>query len=238
MKLAIMQPYLFPYLGYWQLINAVDCFVIYDDVAYIKQGYINRNIILVGSEQKRITLEVIGASSNKLINQINVGNNAQKLMKTIRYAYSKAPYFEEVFPLLMHILKNNEKNLAVFLAYSLKEISSYLGIDTQFVYSSNIEKNNNLKSQDKVIDICKKTGAKCYINSIGGQKLYQESLFEENGIILKFIRSKQIEYSQFNNVFIPNLSIIDVMMFNSPDVIRRYLSCYNLIKGTNQLIKK
>jgi hypothetical protein len=229
MKLAIMQPYLFPYIGYWQLINAVDCFVIYDDVSFIKQGFINRNNLLINGKCKLFTLELFGASSNKLINQVQVGENSKKVIKTIKYGYSKAPYFEDTFPLIEDILNNDEKNLAAFLAQSLKNISEFLGIDTNFICSSEIEKDNSLRSQDKVIEICNKIGATMYINAIGGQKLYSKSAFKKEQIDLKFISTQAIKYGQYNNEFVPNLSIIDVMMFNSIEQIHSYLLRYNLV---------
>ena len=182
MTLAIMQPYLFPYIGYWQLINAVDVFVIFDDVNFIKKGYINRNLILVGGKSQQFTLELIGASQNKLINEIEVGNNSQKLLKTIEMSYKKAPYFDNVYPIIEDILNNKEKNLAKFIGYSLEQISSYLKLNTKFIYSSDIEKDNSLKAQDKILDICKKLNATSYMNAIGGQELYSKEIFKENGI--------------------------------------------------------
>ena len=104
MTLAIMQPYLFPYIGYWQLLNAVDTFVLYDDVNYINKGYINRNSILVDGKAQQFTLELINASQNKLINEIEIGNNSKKLLKTITQSYIKAPFFEDIITLIEEIL--------------------------------------------------------------------------------------------------------------------------------------
>ena len=156
MTLAIMQPYFFPYIGYWQLINAADTFVIYDDVNFIKKGYINRNSILLSGRPHVFTLKLIGASQNKLINEIEVGDNSRKILKTIEMSYKKSPYFHIVFPIIKDILNNKEKKLAKFLGYSIKRISEYLEIDTRFIYSSDIEKDNALKAQDKILDLSKK----------------------------------------------------------------------------------
>ena len=109
MNLAVMQPYLFPYIGYWQLIDAVDIFIIYDDVNFIKRGYINRNNILENKTSQLITLELIGASQNKRINEISIGNNVNKLLKTLKQNYLKAPFYKDVFPVLEEILNNEEK---------------------------------------------------------------------------------------------------------------------------------
>ncbi|MBT4731087.1 hypothetical protein HOB87_03875 [Candidatus Woesearchaeota archaeon] len=152
MKLAIMQPYFFPYIGYWQLISAVDTFVIYDDVNYIKQGWINRNNIIGSNFNQLISLQVIGASSFKLINEIEVGNNSQKILKTIEQTYKKAPYFESVFPLLQVIMQCEEKNLAKFLNFLIKEVCAYIEIKTTISTSSELVKNNKLKGQDKILD--------------------------------------------------------------------------------------
>ncbi len=229
MTLAIMQPYLFPYIGYWQLIGTVDTFVIYDDVSFIKQGYINKNNILSNNKTQPFTLELIGASSNKLINEIKVGNNTKKILKTIKQNYIKASYFKNIYPILEDILNQNEKNLAKFLGYSLQKILDYLEINTKLIYSSNIEKDSNLKAQNKVIDISKRLNATNYINAIGGQELYDKKSFQKENIELSFLKTEIIEYKQFNNEFISYLSIIDILMFNSKTEIKEMLNRYTLI---------
>ncbi len=229
MTLAIMQPYLFPYIGYWQLINAVETFVIYDDVTFIKQGYINRNSILINRQKQRFTLNLIGTSSNRLINQIIVGNNQAKLLKTMEQSYAKAPFVVNIMPILEQILNQNEKNLAKFLGFSLQKISDYLQINTEFIYSSDIKKDVRLKAQNKVIDIAKRLNAAKYINAIGGQKLYSKEQFKKEGIELNFLKTQIQEYKQFNIDFIPNLSIIDIMMFNTQDEIQKMLKMYELV---------
>lgn len=228
MTLAIMQPYLFPYIGYWQLINAVDTFVIYDDVNFIKQSYINRNSILANGQAQAITLELFGASSNKLINEISVGNNKKKLLKTIKQNYIKAPYFDDVFPIIDDILNQEEKNLAKFIGYSLQKLSNYLEIDTKFIYSSDIEKDNSLKAQDKVLEICNILQADNYINAIGGKELYSKDDFKNFDITLNFLETELIEYKQYKNDFVPYLSIIDIMMFNKNE-IKEMLARYELV---------
>jgi len=229
MKLGIMQPYFFPYIGYFQLIQLVDVYVIADDLNFIKNSYIKKNSILDNGAPALISLELIGASQNKLINEIEVGKNTDKLLKGIQRRYAKAPYFKDVFPLLQTILLTQEKNLARFLGESLIQISDYLEIKTKFLYSSEIEKNNDLTFDDRIIDICKSVGSNHYINAIGGKELYSKDKFATEGIKLDFIDSKKIEYKQFNKDFVPNLSIIDVMMFNSKEETRELLLKYELI---------
>jgi hypothetical protein len=229
MNLAVMQPYLFPYIGYWQLIDAVDIFVIYDDVNFIKRGYINRNNILENKTYQLITLELIGASQNKRINEISIGNNANKLLKTLKQNYLKAPFYMDVFPVLEEILNNNQKELSRFLGFSLVKISKYLNIDTKFLYSSDIKNDKALKAQDRLIEMSKILNATGYINSIGGIELYDKEIFSQNDINLSFLKSSEISYKQFNNEFIPNLSIIDVLMFNSKDNVKNMLNQFQLI---------
>lgn len=230
MIIAIMQPYLFPYIGYWQIINAVDKFIIYDDVNFINKGFINRNKILVQNKPHQFTLELVGASQNKLINQIQIGNNSKKILLTIEQSYKKSPFFNIVFPLIKDVLNQNEKNLSKFIGYSLKKISDYFNIKTNFIYSSEIKKNNYLKKQDKIIDICQRLNATHYINPINGKELYDRKLFTENGIKLSFIHTKSFKYQQFNSEFRSFLSIIDVMMFNKKDQIKSLLNFYELVK--------
>jgi len=230
MIIAIMQPYLFPYIGYWQLINVVDKFVIYDDVNFINKGFINRNKILVQNKPHQFTLELVNASQNKLINQIQIGNNSKKILLTIEQSYKKSPFFNIVFPLIKDVLNQNEKNLSKFIGYSLKKISDYFNIETNFIYSSEIKKNNHLKKQDKIIDICQTLNATHYINPINGKALYDRKLFTENGIKLNFIQTRSFKYQQFNNEFTSFLSIIDVMMFNNKDHIKSLLNLFEIVE--------
>jgi hypothetical protein len=232
MKLGIMQPYFFPYIGYWQLINAVDTYVIYDDVNFIKGGWINRNRILVNNEANMINLKMNGASPNKLINQIEVSSDRiynKKLLKTIQENYKKASYFFNVYPVIENILNQDEKNLARYLEYSIQQICKYISIDTQLIISSSLSKNNVLEGQDKVIEICKVLEADEYLNAIGGRELYSHEDFASQGIKLKFLETRTVVYKQLNNEFIPNLSIIDVLMFNSREDIKKMLEKYKLL---------
>jgi len=229
MKLAVMQPYLFPYIGYWQLIHAADVFVIFDDVNYINRGYINRNSILVNGKEQRFTLELKGASQNKWINQIDVGNNESKLLRTVELAYKKSPNFKAVYPLIEKVLVNEEENLAYFVGDSIKTVSDYLGVNTTFIYSSDLNKYNNLKGQEKIIDIAVRLSADHYINAIGGQGLYDETQFNQEGIMLRFLKTQINEYKQFGNEFISYLSIIDILMFNDLTDVHEMLNAYDFI---------
>lgn len=229
MTLGMMQPYFFPYIGYFQLMQVVDIYVLADDLNFMKNGYIKKNSILDQGAPTAILLPLVGASQNKLINEIEVGENVDKLLTGIQRRYTKAPYFKDVFPLLQTIILNEEKNLARYLGSSLMKIADYLNIETAFLYSSEIDKDNSLKFDARIIDVCKRSGADHYINAIGGAALYEKEKFADEGITLNFIDTKEIEYKQFDKEFVPNLSIIDVMMFNSKEDIKAMLDQYELV---------
>ncbi len=232
MKIGIMQPYFMPYIGYWQLMNAVDKYVIYDDVNFIKGGWINRNNILLNGTSKFFNIQMNGASSFKLINQININNNQiniNKNLRTIYMAYHKAPYFYVVYPIIEKILKYDSENLSDYIINSIKVIAEYLRITSEIIVSSTMKKNNELKGEDKVIEICKLLNATEYYNAIGGIDLYSFENFRKNNIKLIFLKTNDIIYKQFDDNFIKNLSIIDVMMFNSRENLIKLLNDYSLI---------
>ena len=234
MKLAIMQPYLFPYIGYYQLINAVDKFIIYDDVNFIKQGWINRNSILANGKPYLYAVPLKNQSSFSKINETLINQKfyptwKKKFLKTIEQNYNKAPFFNEVFPMIKSIFDIDTNNLSVLAANSMKTVSNYIGIPTVFEDSAVIYQNQNLSSQYRVLDICKKENATVYINPIGGLELYSKKDFLENNITLNFIKSNAINYKQFNHEFVPNLSIIDILMFNDINKIKGFLTNYELI---------
>ncbi len=226
-----MQPYFFPYIGYWQLMNGVDKYVIYDDVNFIRRGWINRNRILMNGEPMLINLIMSGASSSKLINEVKVEKDEKhkhKLLKTIERCYKKAPNYEDTYHLIEDIISNDEEDLSLYLEYLMKKIAQYLEIKTEFILSSHIAKDNSLKGEDKIIEICKILNASEYFNAIGGVDLYSREVFNLNEIKLNFLQTELVEYNQFGNKFVPNLSIIDVMMFNSKDSVKQMLNCYSL----------
>jgi hypothetical protein len=233
MKLAIMQPYFFPYIGYFQLINSVDEFVIYDNIQFTKKGWINRNRILVNHKEDYISLPLKKDSDYLNINQRflseNWSNDRKKILNRIVESYRKAPQFESAFSLFEKCLTSSQTNLFYFIHYSLIETLKYLSIPTKVTISSSIEINHQLKSEDKVLAICNEKNATNYINPIGGLELYSKDRFKSKGISLQFQKSNPINYLQYKNNFIPWLSILDVMMFNSKDEIKLFLSDYQLI---------
>lgn len=228
MKIGIMQPYFMPYIGYWQLLAAVDTFVIYDDVNYIKKGWINRNNILVNNDKQMFTIALNGASQNKLINEITIADHFIKLRKTISMAYHKAPYYNDVTVLLDKIFSYQSNNLADFIINSIKLVCTYLDIHTKIIISSNIEKDNTLKGQDKILEICKLLDADTYYNAIGGLDLYDKSVFGKENINLYFVQANLSKYLQYNSEFVSGLSIIDVLMFNNIVQVKQMLDNYIL----------
>lgn len=231
-KVAIMQPYLFPYIGYWQAINAVDEYVLLDDVNFIMRGYINRNNILLNGKAYLFSIPLEKPSQNKLINETKLNfsdKDKDTFLKTITMAYKKAPYFNDIYPIIEKIIKNSENDLTQYIKFSIETIKNYLDMSTLIKLSSNIEKDNSLKAQDRILEINKKLNSKVYINAIGGQELYNREIFAEFNIELNFIKTLPYEYKQFNNAFIPNLSIIDILMFNSKEEVRELLNQYELI---------
>ena len=235
MKLAIMQPYLFPYIGYFQLVAAVNKFVIYDDVNFIKGGWINRNNILINKKSNLFTVPLNKASSNTLINETTINLKFYniwkvKFLRSIEQSYKKSPYFTDVYNLIENVLEINENDLISELAVnSIKNVCDYLQLDTEICETSE-NYNNKIKSgQERVLDICGIEKASHYINPIGGIELYSKNTFKENGIVLNFIKSKPIIYSQFDNDFSPWLSIIDVLMFNSISEVSTMVNQYELV---------
>ncbi|MDQ1161012.1 hypothetical protein QE422_001380 [Chryseobacterium sp. SORGH_AS 447] len=232
-KIAIMQPYFVPYIGYFQMIKAVDVFVFYDDVNFMKSGWVNRNRVLVNNEAKYLTVPLIGSSSNKLINDIEVRKDSKEFLnlhKILYQNYSKAPYFENVLPIINLILQDNPETISQLAIKSIISICEYLKIKTQFKVSSvDFINSKGLKRTERLLDICEKSQADQYINAIGGVELYDKKDFSDRKITLSFIKSQSITYKQFSNDFIPWLSIIDVLVFNSIEEINVMVDQYELI---------
>jgi hypothetical protein len=232
MKLAIMQPYFLPYIGYFQLIAAADIFVVYDNIKYTKKGWINRNRFLQNGKDVIFSLPLKKSSDslNVVQRELAADFNRDKLLNIFEAAYRRAPYLESTRPLLEHIVRCEESNLFYYLHHSIVSICQHLNIDTDIRISSEINIDSNIKGQDKVIAISKALGASTYINSIGGIDLYSKTVFQDSGINLNFIKSQNFSYTQFGESFVPWLSIVDLMMFNPKDAVRHLIhNHYELI---------
>ncbi|MDO9491613.1 WbqC family protein [Acetobacterium sp.] len=237
MDISIMQPYLFPYIGYYQMINCSDYFVIADDVQFIKKGWINRNRILLNGEPSMITLPLNRDSTYLKIYERSFENQAGSkrritFLNKIVNSYRKAPEFTNIYPLIEKIMRFENYNVAEYLHNSIKEICFYLDIKTEIIVESSLNLSPEMEYQESVIYVCKELKADRYINLIGGMDLYSAKKFKNNNILLKFIKTREtLKYRQYNNKFVPNLSIIDVMMFNSRKEIKALLTEYDLIDG-------
>ncbi len=236
MKIAIMQPYFLPYIGYFQLMNSVDEFVIYDNIQYTKKGWINRNRILVNGQDAYITLPLKRDSDYFNVSQRFLSDSwfqdRKKLLNKISASYRKAPYYLSTFPLIEECLLFEDSNLFYFILNSIKLVNRFLNIQTSLVISSSINIDHTLKAEKRIIAICKARNAVSYINPIGGTKLYRGDEFDSEGIKLFFLQTKDISYKQFDNGFVPWLSIIDVLMFNSVENVWRYLSSsFKILEG-------
>ena len=228
MKIGIMQPYLFPYIGYFQLINAADKFVIHDDVQFIKSGWLNRNRILLDGKEYLFTFSVKKDSFQKNINARIYSDKfkSQKLkfLRVLEMAYKKAPCFSKVHSLTSEILSHENLNVSGLNVLAVRKICEFLKISTPIILSSELKKNNNLKGEERVISVNRVLGATHYINPIGGVALYSKKTFLENEIKLVFLKPREIKYEQFNDAYLPGLSIIDVCMFNKIEAIRTFLN--------------
>lgn len=234
MKLAIMQPYFFPYLGYFSLIDAADEFVIYDDVSFIKRGFVNRNTFLGANGPFRYTLPVQGASQNMQIDELALNDfdkNADAFLNKLKHSYSKAPYYEATMSMLNELFSKTEVKLADFLVETILATSNYIGINTSIRRSSELKLAPEYSGQQRIIKMCQTLEADEYVNAVGGISLYDPDDFRRSGVALQFVKFSGGIYSQFDNEFVPNLSIIDTLMFNSPSKVLSLVKKYELVDG-------
>ena len=228
-----MQPYFMPYIGYFQMIKSVDTFIFYDDVNFIKQGWINRNRILLNNKDFLFTIPLHNATSFSLIKDTLLNEKFYpiwkvKFLQSIAQNYKKAPHFEVVYSLISTVLNTNCQSISELAIESVKMVSGYLNLNTEFYVASERYQNIQLEREKRLIAICKNENATNYINAVGGKELYSKEVFKANGIELQFIASKPIVYKQFKDDFIPWLSIIDVLMFNSVAEVNELLNKYEL----------
>ena len=223
-SIAIMQPYLFPYIGYFQLLRSVDLFIFYDDVHYIKGGWINRNRILVNGTASYFTVELRGASPNRLINEVFWNDNSPKLLRTLQVAYARAPFFTGAYALVRECFSRAGPSIGDLAGLSVEMVAGYLGLQTRFERSAERHRESRgLGRARRLISIAKQHEANTYINAIGGREIYDEAEFKAEGVDLRFLEARIEPYRQFGRTFVPGLSMIDVLMFNSPDRVREML---------------
>lgn len=226
--IAVMQPYLFPYLGYYQLVNRVATFIFLDDVAFIKRGFINRNCIRVNDSGFRFVLPVVRGSQNRNIMEHHFLDGGEALVKTIDQAYRRAPYHSEVMPVIEAVLCQSDRCVSPLVANSIRAVFNYLGIEKEFLFSSELEIGNESKGQARIIEICVAVGATRYSNAIGGVALYDRAEFARHGIDLEFVRMADLSYCAPKFPYLPGLSIIDALMLCSKSEIRALLELYDV----------
>lgn len=222
-----MQPYFFPYLGYFQLLNSVDCFVFYDDVNYIKSGWINRNRLYLSGAVRYFTVPLVGASSFEKIHRTHVQSPERwraAMLASVQQSYAKAPYFEPVQALLRDVLTEHDGTIGDLSRHSVTAVAQYLELATRFVNSSAMYHNSDLRSVERVLDICRQEQATEYWNLPGGRNLYNAQEFAARNVQLHFIDPVLPPYPQFAPVFQPGLSILDALMFNAPADLRAMLN--------------
>jgi hypothetical protein len=240
MKVAIMQPYFFPYIGYFQLIAASDVFVLHDDVQYIKGGWVNRNRILLNGESRMITFPVQKAAYELPINARYYveDNQARKdIINLIKQGYAKAPCYRQVFPMIEELMLFGDTNVARFNENLVRRIAESLGLACKIITSSSMIKDDRLAGELRVLDICRRLDATDYTNPVGGTDLYHQEAFRECGITLRFLEARNERYEQRCDTWVPFLSVLDVLMFNSIEEIGQLLTKYRLLDPAEIVIQ-
>ncbi|WKN45143.1 WbqC family protein [Tunicatimonas pelagia] len=237
MQIAVMQPYIFPYLGYYQLVASADRFIFFNDVNFIKKGWIHRNTIAVQQKPYRFTVPLQQASQNKaildtLLHPVEYPRWRKKFLTTLNQSYQESPFFNETYALVSEVLYASVDSIADLAANSIITVTKHLGLNLGFTYSSDLPYHRDGDGQDKILSICQLQQASAYVNPIGGKELYEHEAFQQNNLQLSFLQSLDITYSQSAPTFIANLSIIDVLMHCSVPEIKKLLLQYKLITKT------
>ena len=233
-RIAIMQPYLFPYIGYWQLIQAVDLYVVADNVHYIKHHWINRNRILgEGNQPHPFGIEISHANGERPISEtkrVVSRKQAEYLCRVLKFYYSKAPYYKEAMEVIKPILMDEEADLTRYLVKQLKEVSRYLGIGTEIILLSDVTERGDCTAPEIIRRVCELLGHSTFTSSINGNKYYDKESFRKMGINLEFlVRDEDICYKQRCDKFVPDLSIIDAMMYCSREELHGMIDRYHFV---------
>lgn len=228
MRLAVMQPYFFPYLGYYQLARSVDHFVFLDDAAFIKSGFINRNQILVGGQPFRFTIPVAEASQNRPIMAHQYTGQFRRFLLQLRQEYAHAPFFASVFPMIEALVLDADLNVARKNADSIRLVFDHLGLPLSCAPASQSGA-GTARGQERILALCERHGATAYHNASGGKGLYDAAAFATRGIQLRFLHNRFPIYAQGpTGTFVPGLSIIDVLMHVPPQEARAMLEAYDV----------
>lgn len=230
-----MQPYFFPYLGYFQLINLTEKWIVFDDVNYIKRGWMNRNRVLKPERQdwQYLRFPVEKFSRGTKIKDIKIKNNENwksKIIRQLEHYEDVAPYYNETINVIKGAFNTDTESLTKLNSRCLEKVCDFLKIEFSYSISSqnNYDYSDVDNSDEWALEISKQENADMYINPIGGKDFFEPRKYRDNDIEIKFLKIGDIKYSQKNSEFISNLSIIDVMMFNSRKEIKDMLNNYRL----------
>jgi hypothetical protein len=209
-----MQPYFFPYLGYFHLIDAVDCFVVLDDVDYAKNGWINRNRILINSEVSWFTVPVY--STGKRLTEKRYALDARffdTARRKISFAYGNSALLGQILWLFDQWEASQDTRVASVNTMLLQAVCELVGIRKPvFMASSEMSLHRELTGQQRVYEICKQVGASKYVNLPGGATLYSSEEFQLQGLGLRFVESQFLPYPQRSTAFVPGLSVLDLLL--------------------------
>ncbi|MEK8034551.1 WbqC family protein [Ideonella sp. DXS29W] len=229
-RVAVLQPYLFPYLGTFQLARQVDRFVFFDDVAFIKKGYIHRNAVLLDGQLHPFTAPVRNASQNRTILQHEYVGDWQALLALLHRAYGKAPCFEPVYDVVQRVLLERDENVARKNARCMAAVFEYLGLPFEHGFSSAHALPPELRASARVRAVCRAEGATTYVNPAGGRALYDAADFERDGMALRFCVMRPVLYPQQAPNFVPFLSMLDVLMHCPREQVVQLLDACDLVQ--------
>jgi len=239
MRTAIMQPYFFPYLGYFNLIHACDTFVFLDNVQHIERGFVNRNRILVQGKPHLFTVPLAAGPREAWITERALSDSfpqfRTKFFAMLKHAYAKARNHAAVMELVADVLATETLTLAQLCQQSILATARYLGLERRFLVASEMltaEDARQLKGADKILALARALGTTRYLNPIGGVELYHKELFAREGMELRFVKPALPAYPQPTATFVPALSILDVMMHTPKEDLAAQLSAYLLVDGT------
>ena len=236
MKLAIMQPYFFPYIGYWQLIAASDVFVLLDDVQFIRGGWIERNRVLnpKGGWQY-VGIPLAPHPHTEAIRNVRAREGAdwkRRLLAQISHYRRLAPFYREAREAIEGAIRSaDSRGICAINAAIIKEVCRAIGLERTFrvASESGFDYSEVRGPGDWALQISRQMGAHTYINPVSGAGLFEPVRFQESGISLRFLESEPVAYPR-RNEFIPQLSIIDVLMFNGIDGTRSLLQAHRLVE--------
>ena len=235
MKLGIMQPYFFPYLGHFDLINLVDEWIVFDTPQYMRHHWVNRNRVLhPNAGWQYITVPLRKHPQDTPINQVQIAMEndwRNRILRQLEHYRREAPYYKQVAGFLEECFSEASPNLSETNILTLRKTCQRLGISTPFhVFSQmDLALTEDVEGPgDWALNISRVVGASEYVNPPGGAALFNESKFTADNIKLTIQAFMNMIYPCGPYQFEPGLSVLDVMMWNSPEQIKQYLDTCHL----------